>query len=499
MLGLLLADLFTLAAEEQAAQPAIVAGHLDLAFADLALQVDDWGRRLRQSNVTSTDLVAIECANPSDFVPAYLAVLRSGGVVLPWSQSSPTGPDASDLQRAQISATVQGARFRRHRPSCPWMPKDTERVPAVVVFTSGTTGRPHGVLHTHESLGWGIWNSCSVADELLGDLRVPSDDNALRHSLVERVVPAGSSGLSFYTGMPLYSIAGLTVLHRSLLLGQVFAGGENQFDVNRLGGLLTGRKLNALALAPFMGERLLRWVDAQGPGGPPSAVLGIGLGGGSASARLAQQLEDALSCVVSIGYGTTEHGGPIAMSRPTDPASSRHTSVGRPVASVAVRIDPDIPGEQDRGLLSCMSPASMMGVLTREGLDHANDWVSTGDRVQLLADGSIVVLGRADGVILRGAHRIDPTAIEAALQAHTAVGGAGVVGQASRVPGESDVVAYLVLSESVTSNELVRHMASLLPSSHLPRRYLVTDTLPLTADGAVQRHALEEWPALPLG
>jgi acyl-CoA synthetase (AMP-forming)/AMP-acid ligase II len=289
--------------------------------------------------------------------------------------------------------------------------------------------------------------------------------------------------------MPWSSIAGLTVLHRALLIGDTLVPHAGHFDDRELVGWLERGAVNTLGLSPLMGKRLLR---ALGRYGAVTGLLSIGLGGGPAPATLVEELEARFGCSVTMGYGSTELGGAVAMSRPLDPLVVRSTSVGRPIASVAIRIaEPPAEDPSRPGRLLVRSPTAMMGTVRNGRLVPPDEWMDTGDLVELDDHGNLHVLGRGDGVILRGSRRIDPVQIERALERHPGVLVACVVGVPSRVPGEQDLVAYIVGDDDVDLQALRARALGELPVGLVPQRYRQIDDLPLTADGSVRRHCFD--------
>lgn len=173
------------------------------------------------------------------------------------------------------------------------------------------------------------------------------------------------------------------------------------------------------------------------------------------------------------------------MARPTDDQEIRANTIGRPFASVSVRLDPTTRGEL---ALSCLSPAAMLGTLESGRLRRSVGWISTGDLAVRRPDGNLVATGRADGVIVRGGRRIDPAPIEAALSVCPGVECVAVVGLPSRLQGELDIVAAVVGDVGLT--ELQRFARRVLGPGSLPQRFTRVESIPLTADGFPMRASL---------
>jgi acyl-coenzyme A synthetase/AMP-(fatty) acid ligase len=220
-------------------------------------------------------------------------------------------------------------------------------------------------------------------------------------------------------------------------------------------------------------------------------LLHVGLGGAHVPADLAVEAEQRLGCLVTIGYGSTETGGAVAMGDPLAPMDVRAATVGRPLASVEVRLDPG-PDDPGPGRLRCRTPSAMLGLVDGGHVHAAPEWLDTGDLATQDPDGNLRLHGRADHTILRGARRVDPALIESALETHDAVERAAVTGVPSRVAGEQDVVALVVARVPTPAADLRRHVRRELGPPLTPQRVMFVDALPLTPDGAVRRHLLGE-------
>jgi acyl-CoA synthetase (AMP-forming)/AMP-acid ligase II len=408
--------------------------------------------------VAPGDVVAVSPADTLDFIPTYWAVLSLDAVV------SVFAPDGRAAWVNELAVT-----------------------PALVLSTAGTTGRPKAIVHGHTGLAWGLWNTASVADHVLGHRRPPPPTAEALDADLRGRVSGDDPPLSFYTGMPWDTISGLTVLHRALLLGDTLVAHSGGFDVDELLGLTAEAPVHNLGLAPFMARALVRQVRHRRQ--PIEGLLHVGLGGAPAPADLVIEAEQQLGCPVTVGYGSTEAGGPVAMGDPLASRDVRSTTVGRPLGSVEVRLDP-VAGDPGAGRLSCRTPAAMVGLVEGDHVEPAGEWLDTGDLGSWDEDGNLRLHGRADHTILRGARRVDPILIETALEAHDAVDRAAVTAVPSRVPGEQDVVALVVVRTETGATDLRRHVRNTLGAQLTPQRVTFVDKLPLTPDGAVRRHLL---------
>jgi acyl-coenzyme A synthetase/AMP-(fatty) acid ligase len=347
---------------------------------------------------------------------------------------------------------------------------------SVILFTSGTSGQPKRVLHGISSLSSGLLNTVSVEAELT-DAGLPDSSDDLSSLLQWR-----PHGLGLLSGMALRSVAGLSMLNRSLAMGETLVLPMDLTPAS-LWKELSSDLVTTAGLPPIAAQQLLRRARSEGWGKP--GLFSIGLGGASVGTELAHDLEETFACPVTSGYGSTELGGVALMSRPWDPPDQRWSTVGRPIGSVRVRFDETDAGSRE---LLVQSPAAMLGTLsTGNQLIDAPEWIRTGDSAFLRPDGAIEISSRLDFVIQRGGRRIDPASIEEVLRTHSAVVAVGVVGLPSRVAGEEDIWALVQLSDDGVHPELVSLCRERLEPHEVPRRIIAVERVPRTSDGTPQR------------
>ncbi len=450
---------------------------------ELRRLVDRYVKELR-GIVRRDQVVALRIPTTVEFVARYLALNSLGAIILPIDVGMIESV-RSDVYRS-AGAALEISEFGvsplpLQRSSSAF---DGACGAAIVVLTSGTTGRPRPIVHSAASTLWGVWNTASIADELLkGSIAYPVDVLADIRARSE-----SSMSLRFYSAMPLSTIAGLTVMHRSLALGDAYAIGW-PFASGRLIEAIRRDRLTNLALSPQMARALLRSIRAEGSvASIPNSLVSVGIGGGFATPGLVSDLSDAIGVDVTVAYGSTELGGPVAMSRPWDSLDVRGYSVGRPLAGVDVEI---IPAGQ-LGRLHCFSRSQMVGTLDEGVFQVASSGLlDTGDLAAVNSRGLLQIFGRADFTILRGGRRFDPVQIERSLESVDGVFRAGVYGAVGRSDGEQDIIALIVRSgDFITEMSLRRAVASLLGLGSMPQRIEFVGELPTTADGEIQRHLL---------
>jgi len=368
-------------------------------------------------------------------------------------------------------------------------------VGTITFFTSGTTGRPKGVVHDQRSLLFGIWSTLAIQIEVLGTrVDVPRSATALDAAVSSLTESTRPLGLCLSSAMPFTTISGFSMLMRSLVVGGACFVINGPFDADKTLELIEHRGVTNLAVSPFMAQSLLR--SQRRRPRDTSRLLSLGLGAGPADSSLVPYLEQTFGCLSLIGYGTTETAGVLTMSSPNDPVNTRACTIGRPVLGVDAWVsneagDPVSDGSP--GQLIVSTEALMLGYVGDPRLYDAGQRpgrgiFATGDRAVIGSDGSIQLLGRLTELIVRGGQNIDPVAIEQHLEAHPSVRSACVLGIASRVAGEEDIVAMVEPEPGQQIDPVLvrRHCLSTLGAARTPSRIVVGE-LPRTSDGSVRR------------
>jgi long-chain acyl-CoA synthetase len=364
---------------------------------------------------------------------------------------------------------------------------------AVTFFTSGTTGFPKAVVHSHHSLLAAVFSTVAIQLQSLGDdSPTPVTPAELIDALEHHATSGHDLGLVLCSALGPATIGGFSMLLRALLTGATFVVAGTS-DPERVLDLIEQRRPTNLGLSPFMAQGLVRR-QHRVPRDTSSLLL-IGVGAGPAPRSLIGDLEDTFDCLASCGYGLTETGGVVTFGRPTDTRQARAETVGAPVPGAEVRIDTTVePTLVDSGELLVRTPAMMRGYLLGpgrifRGVVDDDGWFRTGDRARLRTDGTIELHGRLSELIIRGGWNIDPIQVEHVLEAHDSVECAFVYGTPSRIAGEEDVHAAVVPSRhaSIDVPTLRQFCAQVLPSQSVPSRFRTVPDLPRAADGSVRR------------
>ena len=338
--------------------------------------------------------------------------------------------------------------------------------PAVVVMTSGTTGRPRAAVLSTGAL-------IASADAWLAALP-----------------PATGWLLSLGLG----HVAGLGVVWRAALAGVPLLVLPRS-DPAEIGAALTGMDGNPgpshVSLVPTILARLLD-VVADTP--PPPTLRAVLLGGGTISPELVVRAVRAGWPVVPT-YGLTEAGSGVT-ALPTEEAAEHPDSAGRALPGVEVRIAE--PDEAGVGVIQVLTPARFTGYLGdpmgTAAMLSDEGWLATGDLGRLDQAGLLIVFDRRTDLIVRGGENVSPSEVEAVLLQHPAIADAAVVARRDSAWGHVPVAAVVVGAGAIDPGDevLAQHCRNQLAAFKVPVAFVRLETLPRTSGGKLRRVELRE-------
>jgi long-chain acyl-CoA synthetase len=378
------------------------------------------------------------------------------------AKASPTDVEAPE-GASSMTALIAGAKPLAE--PAPTMPDDT----AVVLYTSGTTGRPKGAELSHFNL---LYNAEYTSTRLL----------PLTAETVALAV------------LPLFHSFGQTVIQNA-----VFRVGGTlvllpRFEPKAAFELMQRHRVSLFGGVPTMYFALLHHPDASGY---DLSALALCVSGGSAMPVEVMRAFDAKYGVnILEGYGLSETS-PVATFNVLD-RPKKAGSIGLPIAGVELRLvdedgrvidEPERPGE-----IWIKGPNVMKGYYKRPEATAEclkEGWFATGDIAQRDEDGYYYIVDRKKDMILRGGFNVYPREIEEVLYAHPAVLEAAVIGVPHESHGE-EVKAVLALKPGVdaTAEEIIAYCKERLAAYKYPRLVELRDSLPKTATGKILKREM---------
>ena len=342
---------------------------------------------------------------------------------------------------------------------------------AALIYTTGTTGNPKGVMLTHRNLLF----IAAVSGKLRG--LNPAD----------RV----------YGVLPITHVYGLA----SVCLATLFAGAclhlEAHFTARAMAAALAGGGISVMQGVPAMYAKLLELLQAEGKPFAAPSLRFIYAGGSPLDPALKLAVESASGLILNNGYGLTEAAPTITQTRHDHPRSD--CSVGTPLPGVEIRIvdrhGADVAAGE-AGELWARGPNVMKGYYRNPEATaqviKPGGWLNTGDIARADADGALFIVGRTKEVIIRSGFNVYPVEVESVLNSHPQVTQSAVVGR--EVEGNEEVIAFVELAPgaTVSVNELQEFAAEALTAYKRPAEIIVMPSLPAAANGKILKHRLKE-------
>lgn len=339
-----------------------------------------------------------------------------------------------------------------------------------LLYTSGTTGEPKGVLHTSNTM---LSNLVPFSDRLgLGADDVIHMPSPMAHQL------------GFMYGLVLPVMLGATAV-----LQDIFTAPEMARQIIQEGASFT------MGATPFLND-LTEHVAASGAGTPSLRVF---VSAGAPIPRaLVTRARPTLGAAVISAWGMSENGA-VTTTRRDDPEEKATTTDGLALPGMAVRvIDAEgavLPAGAE-GRLQVRGCSNFAGYLKRPELDNtdAEGWFDTGDLARMDGEGYIRIAGRSKDIIIRGGENIPVVEVENLLYRHPAIAEVAVVGYPDARLGER-ACAFVKLREGAELG--FAEMAAFLAGQQMARQYIperleIMDALPRTPSGKIQKFRLRE-------
>ena len=349
--------------------------------------------------------------------------------------------------------------------------EDPREQVAALIYTSGTSGAPKGVMLTHANILFTATNA---------------------HTL-RRIGP----GDVIYCLLPMAHIVGLaTQFFASVACGATLLL-EPRFTPAEAARVLADEGVTVFVGVPAVYARLLEWSRETGTPLKAPALRVASVAGSPLTAALKAEVEARLGTTLQNGYGLTECGPTVAQTRTEAPRTD--CAVGPPIVGVEIRVvdlerrDVAVDGV---GELWVRSPGLMKGYYrdaaeTARAID-ADGWFNTGDLVRIEPDGALSIVGRTKELIIRSGLNVYPVEVEQAINGHPQVVQAAVVGRS--VGNNEEVVAFVerVAGATLDALELERYLRQRLAPYKVPGDIRFMNPLPAAPTGKVLKGVLRQ-------
>jgi fatty-acyl-CoA synthase len=511
-----------------------------LSYEELVNDALNFAASLRQGGLREGGRVAIVLPNSGDYLRAFLGTLLAGCVAVPLDVRStksdleyafddasvevivagasehPAVMEAVLNRASQVSTTIYWAEGCNPSLAPAGVLLMTDAITmarksatltategraddlAAIFYSSGTTGRPRGVMHTRAGLMACVDSLSEMYKSFFSAGLASAVSNGVRMiaRYRGRLLRAAFKRRVWLTPISFNTIAGNTILLQSLLSGGLLVT-QPRFQPTKLLETIERERVTVLPLTPTMAEVILRVADRVNA--DSSSLLVIGLGGSQAPPDLARRLKNRFRCAVAIGYGSTELGGGILATQLSDDDFRQTETVGRPFPGAEVMVVDDthrkLPANTV-GELACRAHSLMSGYLgdvdATKAVRDEDGWYFTGDLAMIDDRGYVRVVGRKRDLIIRGGQKVFPLEVEAVLESQANVQRAAIIGVPDAVAGER-IWGFVVpeAGQSIDKELLRTRCAKDLAAYKVPDAIRVVDALPVTADGKIQKFVLK--------
>lgn len=456
-----------------------------MSYAQLWARANAVAARLQHNGVEQGDRVLILTHDAIDTTIATLGVLQAGGVFVPTDHHWPRERvrklvEAADAKVALVSDQEQAEHYpcsciQLNSPSQAHQPREVEIAPdypAYLLFTSGSTGEPRGVLQSHAAV---VGHMVTFAHAL----NLSTNDKLLQLSSFAFDASIMDMFACWFTGATLC------------------VADPRTYTPDEVAEWMTEQTMTVFHAAPS----LFRWFTQSMEGRHIcNSIRSVVLGGEHATDH---DIDSILTIFPSSellinGFGLTESS--LNMQYRVDPNAPvewpSRLPIGYPVEGVSVRLvndqgEPSYPTgeieiESDRIAVAYTSPFTSIGSPVS---GKATKRFRTGDLGTIRYDGSMMHLGRLDDQVQIRGCRVEPAEVAAAIRSQRGVHDAAVL-HSTNPAGEAQLHAFVVCSSSISTSELTQQCAELLPAYMLPATWTRVAAIPRVGGGKVDRHAL---------
>lgn len=336
-----------------------------------------------------------------------------------------------------------------------------------IMYTSGTTGLPKGVMHTHNTVLWALLTIVATADTHYAD--------------------------RYLISLPMFHVGALSPLLGSLYRGVTLVV-LKAFDPKLSWELIGSEKITTTLMVPAMLQFMLAVYDPEHH--DPSSLRWIMSGAAPVPVSLIKTYQ-AMGIEIHQVYGLTETGGPACLIIGDD-AVERAGSCGKAFFHTDVRVanaDGHDVKDGETGEVLVRGPHVMLGYWNRAEATQEtiiDGWLHTGDVATMDSDGFITIMDRVKDMLISGGENVYPAEIENVVLSHPKVADVGVIGVPSDKWGESPLAVVVRNDDSLTEQEVIDWCKGKLAPFKLVKAVVFTTDIPRNPSGKILKRMLRD-------
>jgi long-chain acyl-CoA synthetase len=493
-MGLNLASIVTESAASVPGNPAIRLGDAELTYAAL----DDLSARMAtllvERGMRPGDRVGVMLPNVPQFPVAYYGVLRAGGVVVPmnvllkrreiafyledsgaklllawhgFAEEARGGAGEAGIELIEVEPASFAALLAEHEPT-PGLAETAEEDTAVILYTSGTTGKPKGAELTHANL----FRNADVSSRTTSEI---------------------AAGDVVFGGLPLFHSFGQTVsMNASLMVGACLTL-VPKFDPGEALATMQRDRVTHFYGVPTMYGALLHHPERESY--DTSSLRTCITGGASMPVEVLRGFEEAFGAIVLEGYGLSETS-PVSSSNHPD-RERKPGSIGTPLEGVEMRVvdeDDNEVAQGEVGEIVIRGHNIMKGYWQRPDATAEamrGGWFHSGDMARVDEEGYFYIVDRKKDLIIRGGYNVYPREVEEVLYEHPKIREAAVIGVPHDEWGE-EIGAAIVLhdGEELDPEEASAYVKERIAAYKYPRLVWFLDELPKGPTGKILKREI---------
>ncbi len=479
------------AAEKTPNAIALIENNQQWTYQQLARRIQQRIKALKQHNIEAETHVGLLFYNTIDYVTNFFALLSLKAVVVPINVRLTAVEISRIIDHSHMKALMSDHSFSgvlkqiktQHPDLAVLMPEllesseahcnDVFPAPieknalATLVYTSGTTGEPKGVMLSHHN----IWADALANIEVIH----------------------GKNNDRFITVSPLFHVFGqANVLVTAMALGATLVLME-KFSPKKLLSLIEGHRVTILTAVPTMYQMILTHLKEKKY--DVSSVRVCHSGAAAMPVDLIEKIENAFDAPVQEGYGLSEATSMVTSNPLTGPRKPGTVGPAIPGVEIQVWDAENNPTINNIGEVMVRGAIVMLGYYENVSATESkiiNDWLKTGDLGTLDTDGYLTIASRKDDLINVGGVNVYPKEIELVLRQHPTIEEVVVTGRPSHLYHQ-EVWAFIVLktdAEKPSNEALHQFCEPYLAKFKIPKHFEWRKDLPKTASGKIQRNKL---------